>query len=302
MKKFLLPLITLVIVSACGSDAPEVEIVNLETFEDRLSYALGAMNGNALMEEPNANQLDKEALVQGFSDNYSDQSVEDCDGVMLKLYGPYGMDFDTTYRKEGSICKGRQLGHFFYKGMSEFDKLGKIRKDKLVKGFEHALDKADTLMTFQEQQTIIAEFYKAILKESADNMFAKARKIPNIKEIEGGILIETIEEGKGGSPTEQDDVKADYILMASTGDTIQNSLLFRQDPTDLSQAPAFNLQQVFMGWTKSFPNLKKGGKYRLYLPWEMVNDPRLQDQSVCFYVHFIDYGPAYSIAEKPQMP
>ncbi|TNE72024.1 MAG: hypothetical protein EP333_08380 [Bacteroidetes bacterium] len=302
MKKFFLPLITLVIVSACGSDAPEVEIVNLETFEDRLSYALGAMNGNALMEEPNANQLDKEALVQGFSDNYSDQSVEDCDGVMLKLYGPYGMDFDTTYRKEGSICKGRQLGHFFYKGMSEFDKLGKIRKDKLVKGFEHALDKADTLMTFQEQQTIIAEFYKAILKESADNMFAKARKIPNIKEIEGGILIETIEEGKGGSPTEQDDVKADYILMASTGDTIQNSLLFRQDPTDLSQAPAFNLQQVFMGWTKSFPNLKKGGKYRLYLPWEMVNDPRLQDQSVCFYVHFIDYGPAYSIAEKPQMP
>lgn len=302
MKKFFLPLITLVIVSACGSDAPEVEIVNLETFEDRLSYALGAMNGNALMEEPNANQLDKEALVQGFSDNYSDQSVEDCDGVMLKLYGPYGMDFDTTYRKEGSICKGRQLGHFFYKGMSEFDKLGKIRKDKLVKGFEHALDKADTLMTFQEQQTIIAEFYKAILKESADNMFAKARKIPNIKEIKGGILIETIEEGKGGSPTEQDDVKADYILMASTGDTIQNSLLFRQDPTDLSQAPAFNLQQVFMGWTKSFPNLKKGGKYRLYLPWEMVNDPRLQDQSVCFYVHFIDYGPAYSIAEKPQMP
>ncbi len=302
MKKFLLPLITLVIVSACGSDAPEVEIVNLETFEDRLSYALGAMNGNALMEEPNANQLDKEALVQGFSDNYSEQSVEDCDAVMLKLYGPYGMDFDTTYRKEGSICKGRQLGHFFYKGMSEFDKLGKIRKDKLVKGFEHALDKADTLMTFQEQQTIIAEFYKAILKESADNMFAKARKIPNIKEIEGGILIETIEEGKGGSPTEQDDVKADYILMASTGDTIQNSLLFRQDPSDHSQAPAFNLQQVFMGWTKSFPNLKKGGKYRLYLPWEMVNDPRLQDQSVCFYVHFIDYGPAYSIAEKPQMP
>lgn len=302
MKKFFLPLITLVIVSACGSDAPEVEIVNLETFEDRLSYALGAMNGNALMEEPNANQLDKEALVQGFSDNYSDQSVEDCNGVMLKLYGPYGMDFDTTYRKEGSICKGRQLGHFFYKGMSEFDKLGKIRKDKLVKGFEHALDRADTLMSFQEQQTIIAEFYKAILKESADNMFAKARKIPNIKEIEGGILIETIEEGKGGSPTEQDDVKADYILMASTGDTIQNSLLFRQDPTDLSQAPAFNLQQVFMGWTKSFPNLKKGGKYRLYLPWEMVNDPRLQDQSVCFYVHFIDYGPAYSIAEKPQMP
>lgn len=302
MKKFFLPLITLVIVSACESDAPEVEIVNLETFEDRLSYALGAMNGNALMEEPNANQLDKEALVQGFSDNYSDQSVEDCDGVMLKLYGRYGMDFDTTYRKEGSICKGRQLGHFFYKGMSEFDKLGKIRKDKLVKGFEHALDKADTLMSFQEQQTIIAEFYKAILKESADNMFAKARKIPNIKEIEGGILIETIEEGKGGSPTEQDDVKADYILMASTGDTIQNSLLFRQDPTDLSQAPAFNLQQVFIGWTKSFPNLKKGGKYRLYLPWEMVNDPRLQDQSVCFYVHFIDYGPAYSIAEKPQIP
>lgn len=301
MKKFFFLAITAVALVSCGDDKPEVEVVTLDTFEDRLSYALGAMNGNALMEEPNADQLDKALVVQGFSDNYSDASVEDCEGTMLKLYGAYGMDFDSTYAKEGSICKGRQLGHFFYKGMNEFGKLKTIKKDKLVKGFEHALNKADTIMSFQDQQTIISEFYTQILNESAEKMFADARKKSNVKEIEGGILIETIEEGTGGSPTEQDDVKADYILMASTGDTIQNSLMFRQDPNDVSQAPAFNLQGVFQGWTKSFPHLKKGGKYRLYLPWEMVNDPRLQNQSVCFYVHFLDYGPAYTIAEKPQM-
>ena len=301
MKKFFFLAIAAIVFTSCGEDAPVEEVVKLETFEDRLSYALGAMNGNALMEEPNADQLDKALIVQGFSENYSNQSVEDCDATMLKLYGPYGTDFDSTYKKDGSLCKGRQLGHFFYKGMDEFGKLKTIKKDKLLKGLEHALKKTDTLMSFNDQQQIISEFYTAILNESAEKMFAKARKKSNVKEIEGGILIETIEEGKGGSPTDQDDVKADYILMASTGDTIQNSLLFRQDPTDVSQAPAFNLQGVFLGWTKSFPHLKKGGKYKLYLPWEMVNDPRLQNQSVCFYVHFIDYGPAYSIAEKPQM-
>lgn len=301
MKKFFFLAISAMVLASCGEDAPVEEVVKLETFEDRLSYALGAMNGNALMEEPNADQLDKALIVQGFSDNYSNQSVEDCDGTMLKLYGPYGTDFDSTYKKDGSLCKGRQLGHFFYKGMDEFGKLKTIKKDKLLKGLEHALKKADTLMSFNDQQTIISEFYTSILNESAEKMFANARKKSNVKEIEGGILIETIQEGKGGSPTEQDDVKADYILMASTGDTIQNSLLFRQDVNDVSQAPAFNLQGVFAGWTKSFPHLKKGGKYKLYLPWEMVNDPRLQNQSVCFYVHFIDYGPAYTIAEKPQM-
>lgn len=298
MKNILMLALSTLVLLACGEDQPAVELIKLETFEDRLSYALGAMNGKALLEEPNGNLLDKELVVKGFKENYSSQSVEDCDQTMLKLYGPYGMDFDSTYKKEGSICKGRQLGHFFYKGMSEFGKLKTIKKDKLLKGLEHALNKADTLLNDADQQKVISEFYTSIMKESADKLFANARKKKNVREIEGGILIETIEDGKGGSPTDQDDVKADYILMASTGDTIQNSLMFRSDPKNTGEAPAFNLQQVFPGWTKSFPNLKKGGKYRLYLPWEMVNDPRLQNQSVCFYVHFIDYGPAFTLAEK----
>lgn len=302
MKKLVL-FLPLALLFACGGEEEKVEeVVKLESWEDRLSYALGAMNGNALMEEPNADRLNKELIIKGFKDNYSNNDVAGCDQTLMSLYGVYGTDFDSTYKDAGSECKGRQLGYFFHKGMSEFGKLGKIKKDKLIKGLEHALYKKDTLMTMEEKQTIITEFYTSIMTESAEKMFAKARKKSNVREIEGGILIETIEEGKGGSPTDQQDVKADYVLLASTGDTIQNSLMFRQDASDLSQAPAFNLQEVFPGWTKSFPNLKKGGKYKLYLPWEMVMDPRLQGQSVCFYIHFIDFGPAYSLAEKPQMP
>ena len=302
MKKLLTILPLFLLLMACGEDeTAAVETVKLETWEERLSYALGAMNGKALMEEPNADRLNKELVLKGFLDNYSDKEVDDCNQTLMRLYGVYGTDFDTTYLDAGSECKGRQIGHFFYLGMSEFNKIEKIDKEKLGKGFEHALNDGDTLMSFQDQQQIISEFYKSIMNESAENMFSEARKRPNVREIEGGILIETIEEGTGGSPMEQEDVRADYVLLASTGDTIQNSLLFREDASDLSQAPAFNLQNVFAGWTKSFPNLKKGGKYKLYLPWEMVNDPRLQDQSVCFYVHFIDYGPAYTLAERPQM-
>lgn len=298
---FILPLALLF---ACGEDEPEVEVVNLDTFEDRLSYALGAMNAKAFMEspDPNLDRLDKELVIKGFLANFSGDDISDCEKTLTGLYGLYGTDFDTTYLKEGSECRGRELSYYFYESMKDFNKLGVIKKDKLAKGFEHGLYEKDTLIDAQAQETLVMEFFAGIMDEVSQKMFAKARKKSNVREIEGGILIETIQEGKGGSPLETDDVRADYILTNAMGDTIQNSLAFREDPNAVAEAPAFNLQEVFLGWTKSFPHLKKGGKYRIYLPWEMVNDQRLQNQSVCFYIEFHDFGKAYTLAQKPQMP
>lgn len=295
---FILPLLALV---SCGEDKPVEEVVTLDDYKERLSYALGIMNAKALMEDPSFSQYNQDEIVKGFESNFSNESVDDCEQTLRSLLGPYGTDFDTTFKNAGSNCQGRIIGHYFYMGMEEFGKIDNLSKEKLAKGFEHALAGKDTLLTLTEQQTLISEFYQQVMDESAERMFAEARTKENIEELEGGIILETIEAGTGGSPSENDDVRADYVLTASTGDTIQNSLMFREDPNDLVNAPAFNLQQVFLGWTKSFPHMKKGGKYRIYLPWEMVNDQRLQGQAVSFYVHFIDYGPAFTIAEQPQM-
>lgn len=298
MKKllFILPLLLI----GCGEDKPVEEVVKLETFKDRLSYSLGVMNGRALKEDPMFSRYDQAKVVEGFANNFSESSIDDCETTLRSLLGPYGTDFDTTFKESGSLCQGRIISHYFYTGMKDFGKIDEIDVEKMTKGFEHALGDRDTLISVADQQTLIQEFYQKILNESAERMFADARKIENIQELEGGILMQVIEEGKGGSPADKDDVRADYILTSSTGDTLQNSLMFRQDPNDLENAPAFNLQQVFPGWTKSLPHMKKGGKYRIFLPWEMVADPRLQGQSVIFYIHLIDFGPAFSIAEQPQ--
>jgi FKBP-type peptidyl-prolyl cis-trans isomerase FkpA len=295
---FLIPVLALF---GCGEEKPVEEVVVLETFEDRLSYALGAMNGKAFMEspDPNVDRLDKEMVIKGFAMNFSSSEINDCEQTLMKLYGPYGTDFDTIHLKAGSECRGREIGYYFYQDLAKFGKIKMIKKDKMKKGFEHALYGKDTIVSLMDQQKLITEFYTSLMNESADKMFAGARKKSNVKELEGGILLETIVAGKGGSPSEADDVKADYILLASTGDTIQNSFMRLKMP-EVQDAPAFNLSQVFMGWTKSFPHMKKGGKYKIYLPWEMIQDQRLQNQSVCFYIDFIDYGPAFTLAAKPE--
>ncbi len=301
MRSFYIIALTSVLLGACDDPVETVDVVELETYEDRLSYTLGAMNAEALMSspDPNVSRLDLEKVISGFENNYNDGSIEDCKATFEKFYGPYYTDFDTTYLKEGSECRGREIAYVLYSDMVTFDRLKDIKKDKLLAGFKDGLYDRDTLISDMDQRQLINEFYTGIMADASSKMFEEARKKENIREIDGGIIIETIKEGTGGSPTDQDDVKVDYILTNFMGDTVQSSFDFREDKNNISESPAFNLQGVFPGWTKAFPELKKGGIYRLYLPFEMVQHPDFQGQSVCFYVEFYDYGPAFTLAERP---
>ena len=119
----------------------------------------------------------------------------------------------------------------------------------------------------------------------------------NVKEVEAGVWIETVKAGKGGSPGANDDVQADYILTSLTGDTIQNSFDRLKSGQDIP-APAFNLNMVYEGWRVAFPHLKKGGQYRIYLPYSAVLDQRLPEQSYIFYVDFIDFGAANTLVKN----
>jgi FKBP-type peptidyl-prolyl cis-trans isomerase FklB len=73
---------------------------------------------------------------------------------------------------------------------------------------------------------------------------------------------------------------------------------------------AFNLTGVVAGWQEGFPLMKKGGIYKLYLPFHlaygeegMFNQQTQSYQiqpfeSLVFYIELIDYGKAGSLTKK----
>lgn len=300
MKKLLL-LLPLAFAFACGDSKPEEEVIDLKTHKDKLSYVLGAMNAKDLLTQggPNIEQLDKDLMVEGYKSNLNENDPRECMEVFKNLFGPYGQDMDTTYKKEGSKCAGRVSAAEMYAVLKKWDELVKIDLDMLVTGFKHGLNAKDTLIGQTEKDKLLQDFFEGMkVKQMAEMQrlekpfWAKVKSIKGIQELESGIYLETISAGKGGSPVSSDDVEAHYTLTSVTGDTIESSL--QMEPLKI------NLGKVIPGWILSFPHMKKGGKYRLYIPSDMAYG----NGALCFYIELINYGAAGTLVQPQpqQMP
>lgn len=294
---------------ACGGNEETSEKLKFEKYEHELSFALGAAEGRRILETPGFNgaQLNKALLMKGFRANFSDAEPTGCDQSLNSLYGPAGTDFNIDFVDAGSECIGKITAYGFFREFSQVDKISQIDTFYLFSGFKYALESADTLhLAEEDQNAVLREFFEGVNAKIQQEIAAKEQSIwdevkakDNVKEVEAGVWIETVKVGKGGSPVAGDDVQADYILTSLTGDTIQNSFDRLKAGQDIP-APAFNLNMVYEGWRVAFPHLKKGGQYRIYLPYSAVLDQRLPQQSYIFYVDFIDFGGPNTLVKNMQ--
>lgn len=302
MKKWLFAMPLLWALSGCG-EAEEVkeEPLNLETAEDRLGYVLGSLNAQSIINGGSRSaELDKEAMIEGFISNLNEKDCSECEEIIKKFLGPYYQDFDTNYLEAGSKCIGRQSGFGFYRDMKRMGGLDKINLEMVKAGFKHGIHKTDTLIEEAERRQMVGDFIMSLNTAAGNKMLENAKKIPGAQSFDNGIVIQTIEEGKGGSPGPNDDVQVEYILTNGYGDTIESSFMAKQMNPE-AEPIAFNLNGVIPGWGFAFPKLKKGGKYRLYIPWDLAYGEQGGKESLCFYVELLNYGPAGTLA-KPQMP
>lgn len=298
MKKIMLLLVLPVaILFACGEEKKTEEVVKLETDKDKLSYAMGAANALSFANDPSGQtqKLDLELVASGFASNLNDNDAEACKETLRKLFGPNFDQFDSTYIKEGSECIGKLTAAELYRQMKDVDQLSKFDMKKVAIGFRHGIMKTDTLMKQEEKDKYLQEFVAEVTAQQQAKMAAldapfleEAKSRPNTKVIDGGIVIETIKAGTGGSPTMYDDFEAHYILTNPSGDTLESSF-------DRGQTLKMNLQNVIPGWTMSFPQFKKGGKYRIFIP----SDYAYKQGALCFYIEFVNYGKAGTLASPP---
>ncbi len=302
MKKIFLFIPAFLILTSCGDKKVEDEIVKLETQKDKLSYCIGADQGKMIMEskDPNLNRYNFDLIVEGFEKGFNTKAANDaeCEATLKKLFGTQGQDFDTTYLAAGCLCIGKTVGSHFYDRWSKIGAIDKLDLKMAIIGFKHSLLKKDTLVSTNERMNMVKGFVVDLNKMHGAKMLADAKKLPNIQILPSGMIIQTIQAGTGAFPGATDDVKVDYILTSASGDTIQSSFDYKKQSG--KDVPAFNLGgQIIAGWKEGFPYLKKGGKYKLFIPTELAYGEAQGSESLCFYIEFHDFGKAGSLL-KPE--
>ncbi|MFN5877686.1 MAG: FKBP-type peptidyl-prolyl cis-trans isomerase [Flavobacteriales bacterium] len=305
MKKLIILFVIPAVLFSCGGNKEEnvvEEKVELKTEKDRLSYVLGAMNAKTIVgtPDPNIERLDMKEIAKGFNENLSDNKPSDCEATLTKLFGPNFQDFDSTYAKEGAQCLGRLTGYAFYQDIKKMGGIDQVDLKIAKIGFRQGLLKKDTLVSETDKQVMVQNFIKGLNEKNGKKMMAEAKKIPGAKIFDNGIILQIITEGKGGSPSATDDVKVEYILTSAVGDTVQSSYQMKKQAGASKDPVALKLNGgVIPGWTYIVPKMKKGGKYRVYIPWDLAYGEQMGRESLCFVIELIDYAKEGTFV-KPQ--
>lgn len=319
MKKWILFILPALLFSCGDGDKKKEDVeekVKLVSEKDRLSYVLGAMNAKTIVgtDDPNIQRLDMEIIAKGFADNLNNNNPVDCEAKLIKLFGPNFQDFNEKYAKEGAECLGRLTGYAFYQDMVKMGGLSSVNMNMAKIGFRHGLLKKDDQIADSEKQNIIQNFIKDLTIKSGNKMMADAKLITGVEVFENGIVLERISEGKGASPSATDDVKVEYILISALGDTMQSSYAMKKMTGNLEPVSLRLNGGVIPGWTFAIPKMKKGGKYKLYVPWELAYGERgmanqqtgrydIQPyESLCFIIELVDFAKEGTFVKpEPQM-
>ena len=302
MKKLIYIILPFVLF-ACSESAEKVEeTIEFKTAKERLSYVLGAMNAKSIIgtQDPNIKRLDMEEIALGFNENLSLNRPEGCDVTLSKLFGPNMQDFDTAYAKSGAHCMGRLTGYAFFKDIKKMGGMDQIDLKMAKIGFRHGLLKKDNIISEKEKQNIIQDFLKKLNELNGKKMMDAAKRISGAQVFENGIVLQVLSEGKGGSPSPTDDGIVEYISTSALGDTIQSSYDMKKK-SGSTEPVALSLNGgVIPGWTYVVPKMKKGGKYRVYIPWQEVYGEQMGRESLCFMIELVDYGKGGSLV-KPKV-
>lgn len=178
-----------------------------------------------------------------------------------------------TKKQEMAYAVGSQVGNDF----AQLETLNLSEKKQLkafLQGFSDTILEKPLLLADEEiQQRIVA--FRTEQKEVARKRYEGSPAYANLKEgeafleknqkkegvkvTESGLQYEVIKEGSGPSPKGNDTVSVHYEGKLIDG-TVFDSSIKRGEPTQ------FTVRTVIRGWQEALGMMKKGSKYRLYIP------------------------------------
>jgi FKBP-type peptidyl-prolyl cis-trans isomerase FklB len=302
MKNLFLILFATLLIASCSDSNDSSTPISFKTQKDKLSYILGAVNAKTITNsnEKSLEQLDKDEMIKGFNENLNGKEADGCLQTIQKLFGPNYMDFNKKYIKEGSLCMGRMTGYAFYTDIKKLGALDQINLEMVKRGYADGLFKRDTTIKEQAMRQMMNDFLVKLNEANGSKMMAKAKKLPGSKVYPNGIVIKTIKEGNGPLVSLQNDVKVHYTLTTALGDTMESSRMPNQQGK-IEPLPVSVGGGIIEGWSFALQNMKKGGIYKVFIPWQMAYGEEQGRQSLCFDMEIMEVGKSGSFV-KAQLP
>ncbi len=287
MKKVLIFTMAGILFASCGNKKEET--LKLENDLQKLSYAVGSDMSKMLLNAPKNvfDMFDLDAIVEGFDKGYNETDISACGQTMVEAFGEGFSNPNPALKVQGSECFGKFSSHDFYAVLKKAERTNSVEKAYLIKGFSDGLHRKDTILTESEKAFFLSKFQtdiqSVLMKEASQlegGFMENAKKLPNTEVIEGGIVIQTIKDGKGLKPSADDTVEAHYTLYDINGNKLESSI-------DRGQPFKSNLNQVIPGWKYSFPHMKTGGTYKVFVPANMAYGP--EKGPLMFEIEFISF-------------
>lgn len=148
----------------------------------------------------------------------------------------------------------------------------KLDSDVIKAGLEDAYQEAPKL-TDAEMQTILTNLQQKLQDkrmkeqqqassnnlEKANQFLEKNKTEEGVKTTASGLQYKVLKEGNGVSPKATDNVKVHYHGTLLDGKVFDSSV-------ERGQPAEFPLNRVIPGWTEGLQLMKKGAKYRFFIP------------------------------------
>jgi len=145
-------------------------------------------------------------------------------------------------------------------------------KDAFIKGMRGAVDGKpapfDQDKIRPDMERVLGDrqaAYQAKLKTDADKaaatFFASLDANTNVKKLDSGVRFEILRPGDGPFPTANDTVKINYVGTLADGTKFDSSY-------DRGEPAVFPLSGVIPGMTDALQKINKGGKIKIYIPYD----------------------------------
>ncbi|WP_317171436.1 FKBP-type peptidyl-prolyl cis-trans isomerase [Tamlana sp. I1] len=149
--------------------------------------------------------------------------------------------------------------------------------DLFVQGFTNVIDSTDILITPEQAQLVVRNYFQKKQQEEA----AKAAELGEKNKEEGAKFLEenktkegvhttdsglqyiVLKEGTGPKPTPASKVKVHYHGTLLDG-TVFDSSVDRGEPAE------FGVTQVIKGWTEGLQLMPEGSKYKFFIPQNLA--------------------------------
>lgn len=161
-------------------------------------------------------------------------------------------------------------------------------RDLFLQGYKNGIDSTNLLIKtkdlnaflsafFQKQQQAqtakMAEAQFADNKEAGEDFLAENKSKKGVIVTESGLQYSILKEGKGTKPVATSKVKVHYHGTNIDG-TVFDSSVDRGTPTE------FVVTQVIKGWTEGLQLMKKGAKYKFFIPQNLAYGPQQRSAAI----------------------